>query len=127
MLCDDVRQERNGKFILIGLFDVINASQLPLVFPRMCLVTRWCNGEGEYHQTSRLLKPDQKTVIAQGQTIPVKLSGMEAIVTNIEFFINITFTEPGVHWIEALLDKDLIIRFPLRVAPTPPPAGRPQG
>jgi len=124
LLCDDVRQERNGKFILIGLFDVINAHQYPLVFPRMGLVTRWCNGEGEYRQLSRLVKPDQKTVIAQGQNIPVKLPGLEAVVTNVEFFINITFTEAGVHWIEVLLDNDLKIRFPLRVIPVPPPAAR---
>jgi hypothetical protein len=124
LLCDDVRQERNGKFILIGIFDVINANQYPLVFPRMALVTRWCNGEGEYRQLSRLLKPDQKTVIAQGQIIPVKLPAMEAIVTSVEFFINIAFTESGVHWIEVLLDNDLKIRFPLRVTPIPPPTAR---
>jgi hypothetical protein len=127
LLCDDVRQERNGKFILIGLFDVINANQYPLVFPRMALVTRWCNGEGEYRQLSRMVKPDQKTVIAQGQVIPVKLPDMDAIVTNVEFFINITFTESGVHWIEVLLDNDLKIRFPLRVTTTRPPPGKSQG
>jgi hypothetical protein len=127
LLCDDVRQERNGKFILIGIFDVINANQYPLVFPRMCLVTRWCNGEGEFSQVSRLLKPDQKTVVAQGQNIRLKLPGIEAIATNVEFFINITFTESGIHWIEILLDNDLKIRLPLRVAPLPPPPGKPQG
>ncbi|MDO9542501.1 MAG: hypothetical protein Q7J98_09280 [Kiritimatiellia bacterium] len=127
LLCDDVRQERNGKFILIGLFDVINANQYPLVFPRMCLVTRWCNGEGEYRQLSRLLKPDQKTIMAQGQTIPVRLPGMEAVVTNIEFFINIAFTESGIHWIEVLLDNDLKIRFPLRVVRIPAPPAKPAG
>lgn len=127
LLCDDVRQERNGKFILIGLFDVINANQYPLVFPRMSLVTRWCNGEGEYSQVSRLLKPDQKTVVAQGQTIRLKLPGMETIATNVEFFINITFTESGIHWVEVLLDNDLKIRLPLRVAPLPTPAGKSQG
>ena len=127
LLCDDVRQERNGKFILIGLFDVINANQYPLVFPRMALVTRWCNGEGEFRQLSRLIKPDQKSVIAQGQVIPVKLPGTEAIVTNVEFFINIAFPESGVHWIEVLLDNDLIIRFPLRVSPAPSPSGKSQG
>ena len=26
LICDDVRQERNGKFILIGIFDVIGRS-----------------------------------------------------------------------------------------------------
>jgi len=126
LICDDVRQERNGKFMLIGIFDVINANQYPLVFPRMCLVTRWCNGVGEFSQVSRLLKPDQKTVVAQGQTIRIKMPAMEAIATNVEFFMNITFPESGIYWIEVLLGNDLKIRLPLRVAPLSAPAGKPQ-
>jgi len=126
LLCDDVRQERNGKFILIGLFDVINTQQFPIVFQRMCLVTRWCGGEGEYIQNSRILKPDQKKPIIQGQPIPVKLPNTEAMVTNIEFFLNVAFAESGVHWVEILLNNDLKIRFPLRVIQisVPPPAAR---
>lgn len=126
LICDDVRQERNGKFMLIGIFDVINTNQYPLVFPRMCLVTRWCNGVGEFSQVSRLLKPDQKTVVAQGQTIRLKMPAMEAIATNVEFFMNITFPESGIYWIEVLLGNDLKIRLPLRVAPLSAPAGKPQ-
>ncbi len=126
LLCDDVRQERNGKFFLIGIFDILNTNKYPLVFPRMCLLTRWCNGEGEYSQISRLLKPDQKTVVAQGQTIRLKLPGLETIATNVEFFINTTFTESGIHWIEVLLDNDLKIRLPLRVTHIPQPAGKSQ-
>lgn len=123
ILCDDVRQERNGKFILIGLFDTINSNQYPLVFQRICILSRWCGGEGEYRQLTRLLKPDQKTVVIQGREIPVKLPNVEAIVTNVEMFINTVFSEAGVYWIETLLDNDLIIRYPLRVAPIPPPHG----
>lgn len=125
LICDDVRQERNGKFILIGLFDLINANQFPFVFPRLCLVSRWCGGEGEFRQVSRLLKPDQKTIIAQGQPMPVRLPNTEAIATNIEVFASMVFPESGIYWIEVLLNGDLKIRYPLRVAPLPPPANKP--
>jgi hypothetical protein len=124
LLCDDVRQERNGKFILIGLFDNINMHQFPLAFPRMCLVSRWCGGEGEFKQTSRLLKPDQKTIVVQGQPIPVRLPNVETVVTNVEVFMNIVFTEAGMHWIEVLLNGDLKIRYPLRVMLITPPGGK---
>jgi len=40
LICDDVRQERNGKFMLIGLFDAIGSEQFPLRFGRICLVSR---------------------------------------------------------------------------------------
>lgn len=121
VICDDVRQEMNGKFMLIGLFDVINAAQFPLIFPRICVVTRWCGGEGVFQQVTRLLKPDQTTVLVKGQTIPVRLPNAEATATNVEVFINIGFEYPGAYWVEILLDNDLKLRYPLRVTQLNPP------
>ncbi len=128
LICDDVRQENNGKFMLIGLFDSIMAQRLPLTYPRLFIVTRWCSGEGIFEQRTRLVRPDQHTPVAEGQAIQVKLSGGAATATNIELFLNVNFHEAGLHWIEILLDGDLKIRFPLRVnlhpagAAAPPPA-----
>ena len=115
LLCDDVRQETTGKFILIGLFDTIGAAQFPMTYPRLCAVTRWCSGEGDFQQRSRILAPDQRTPIVQGQLIPVRLPNPEATVTNVEFFLNVVFPEPGTCWYEVLLDEDLKLRFPLRI------------
>ncbi len=115
VLCDDVRQERNGKFILIGLFDAIMVQSLPARYPRLFMVTRWCSGEGEFHQRSRILKPDESSVLVEGQNIPVKLMTPEATATNVEIFLNVEFQQEGTHWVEVLLDGDLKIRYPLRV------------
>lgn len=115
ILCDDVRQERNGKFILIGLFDAIGAHQFPLRYPRLFMVNRWCSGEGEFTQVTRILKPDQTSPVAQGKDIPVHLVSPEATATNVEVFVNVTFEQEGTHWIEVILDGDLKIRYPLRV------------
>ena len=115
VMCDDVRQEMNGKFMLIGLFEVITAQQFPLMFPRICVVTRWCGGEGAFQQMTRLLKPDQATVLVKGQSIPVRLQNAEATATNIEVFVNTGFEQPGAYWVEILLDNDLKLRYPLRV------------
>jgi hypothetical protein len=115
ILCDDVRQERNGKFILIGLFDAIAAPQFPLVYPRLFMVTRWCSGEGTFQQHTRILQPDQSTVLAEGKDIPVNLPSSQATATNVEAFMNVAFKQEGTHWIEILLDGDLKIRYPLRV------------
>jgi hypothetical protein len=126
ILCDDVRQERNGKFILIGLFDSIGSPAFPLVYPRLFMVTRWCSGEGEFKQRSRVLKPDQSTVLVEGKDIPVNLPSPEATATNVEAFLNVQFKDEGTHWIEILLDGDLKIRYPLRVnkvQPPPPQSG----
>ncbi len=115
LLCDDVRQERNGKFILIGLFDAIAAHSIPVRYPRLFMVTRWCGGEGEFIQKTRILKPDQSDVLVQGKEIPVNLPNAEATATNVEVFVNVSFESAGTHWVEILLDGDLKIRYPLRV------------
>ncbi len=125
MLCDDVRQEANGKFIIIGVFDVVHARQYPLNFPRICVLTRWCGGEGTFQQVTRLLHPDQQKVVIKGQPIAVRLANSEATVTNIEAFLNVPLEKPGIYWVEILLDNDLKLRYPLRVnlLPAPPTPG----
>ena len=115
ILCDDVRQERNGKFILIGLFDAIVAQNMPVRYPRLFMVNRWCSGEGEFTQKTRLLQPDQSAVLVEGKDIPVRLASPQATATNVEVFVNVAFEEVGTHWIEILLNGDLKLRYPLRV------------
>ena len=115
LICDDVRQERNGKFMLIGLFDAIHAEQLPLNFAKICLVTRWCSGEGTFTQHSRIMHPDQQTILAEGKDVQVRLSSAEAAATSVEVFMNIAFPQTGTYWVEILLEGDLKIRYPLRV------------
>ena len=115
LICDDVRQERNGKFMLLGLFDAIHAENLPMTFTKMCLVNRWCSGEGNFTQHSRIIHPDQKTILAEGKDVPVSLRTPEAAATSVEVFMNVVFPVDGTYWVEVLLEDDLKIRYPLRV------------
>ena len=114
LLCDDVRQERNGKFILIGLFDVIGVPAFPAVFQRLCLVNRWCCGEGKFQQHSRILAPDGTTPVVEGKTVSVTLPDSEATATSVEFFLNVKFEAAGTYWIEIILDGNLKLRYPLK-------------
>ncbi len=116
LLCDDVRQERNGKFMLIGLFDAIGAAHMPLRYPRLFIVTRWCSGEGIFHQFCRIVKPDGENLI-QGKKVVTQLSGQEATATNVEVFVNVEFPDYGLYWVEILLDGNLKLRYPLRIYP----------
>jgi hypothetical protein len=129
LLCDDVRQERNGKFMLIGLFDSIASQQFPIRYPRLFTVNRWCSGQGEFQQVTRILKPDQDTALVEGKKIPVKLSDPQSTATNVEVFVNVSFDGPGVYWVEVMLEDTLKLRYPLRVGqvqiqsnPKPPEA-----
>jgi len=121
LLCDDVRQERNGKFILIGLFDVIGVPNFPVLFQRLCIVNRWCCGEGNFNQRSRIIKPDGNTVLIEGKDVPLKLGDNEATATCVEFFLNVKFETEGTYWIEILLNGDMKLRYPLKAQKIKPP------
>jgi hypothetical protein len=114
LLCDDVRQERNGKFMLIGLFDMIAVPKYPAVFQRVCIVNRWCCGMGTFAQRSRLVKPDGLTSLIDGREVNVKLADSEATATCVELLLNVKFEVPGTYWVEVLLGNDLKMRYPLK-------------
>ena len=114
LLCDDVRQERNGKFILIGLFDIVGVPKFPVVFQRICVVNRWCCGQGEFFQKSKIIQPDGNTVLVEGKEVRVKLHDSEATATSVEFFMNVKFETEGTYWIEIFLDGDLKLRYPMK-------------
>ncbi len=120
LICDDVRQERNGKFILIGLFDGLAVQNLPTRFPKICVVNRWCCGEGEFTQKTRLISPDGRT-IAEGRDVGIRLQSTEQTATSVEIFLNTALESAGTYWVEVLLDGNLKIRYPLTLRKVQPP------
>jgi len=114
LMCDDVRQERNGKFMLIGLFDALAVPHFPAIFQKICVVNRWCCGEGEFIQRSRILGPDSDTVLVEGKAVTIKLPDPQATATSVELFLNARFEKPGTYWVEILLGNELILRYPLK-------------
>jgi len=115
LLCDDVRQERNGKFMLIGLFETLVSPQEPFKFPKLCVVNRWCGGEGRFSQQTRILQPDQVTPLLTTRAADVVLPTVDHTATVVELMFNVTFPTFGTYWIEVLLNGDLKIRYPVRV------------
>lgn len=121
VLCDDVRQERTGKFILIGLFDVIGLPAFPALFPRICIVNRWCCGQGAFRERTRIVGPENGPLVMEGKEITMQLPHTESSVTNIELFMNVKLEKEGTYWVEVLLENDLKLRYPLRVNRVTPP------
>jgi len=126
LLCDDVRQERQGKFILIGLFDVLAVPGFPIVLHKLCVFNRWCCGLGEFKQRSRILEPDGKTPLIEGKEVIIKLPDSEATATSVEFFLNVKFEIEGIYWVEILMEGDLKMRYPLKAMKVKPPQKAPQ-
>lgn len=126
LLCEDVRQEQNGKMMLIGICDTIRIPPVEAKIPtKLCLVTRWCMGEGSFSYHSRIVRPDGKTTLLEGKNAPVKLKNTAEFQNIVEVFMNLPLQEDGTYWIEIFLEKEMRLRFPFRVIreklpPAPP-------
>ncbi len=120
LLCEDVRQELNGNFLLVGVLGVITVPALPVTAMKLLLFTRWCCGTGTFRNTYRIVLPDNTSVIASSSGA-FELANVEDHLTQVTLFANIQFQQPGTHWVEALVDDTLKLRFPLVVRVMPPP------
>src|SRR5207237_5793531 len=120
LLCEEIRQEVTGNFILIGVINFIRVPQLPVVALKLSLFNRWTAGLGEFTESVRLIAPDQTTILRKGQ---VKFSLQDAShhATNVTVFPQVEFPAAGVYYVEVLVDDVMKIRFPVPVAVVQPP------
>ena len=114
ILCDEVRREDNGKWILLGLFESIGAAELPGVHPQCCIVNKWIGGAGAWSQQTRFVDQDDK-IILQSEMLPFELNGLNASFTAVQMFGNLPLREVGTLWVEIYLNAELKQRYPLRV------------
>ena len=113
VLCDDVRREENGKFMLIGLFEAINAKKFPATHPSMYVVNRWCKGEGDFKQKIRILNSQDKGLVFQTDEQVFELTDIDKHHTLVSRFNNLVFKSPGKYWVEILLDGELVLNYPI--------------
>jgi len=105
--CDNAFvSQGNSSLNLIGIFDRINASAYPLVYPRIMLVTSLSGMPKSYNQVISLKDKNSGKIIAE-------LSGKMDILTLgqkaqfIGSFFNIVFPNPGEYIFEVRIDDVL--------------------
>jgi hypothetical protein len=118
LICEQVRREVNGNFFLIGVMDVLVLPQFPIAIPGLCLFSRWTAGVGQFTSTMRLLAPDQVTIVQQGE-VKFGMKDPSRNATTVLLLQQIQFKEPGVHYVEVMVDDVMKLRFPLQVALMP--------
>jgi hypothetical protein len=123
LLCEDVRQEASGNFILVGVVNLVRVPQLPVTAFKLCLFNRWTAGYGQFRETLRLIAPDQTTVLRQGE-MKFALQEVTHNATTISVWGQIKFEIAGTYYVEVMVDDVMKLRFPLviSVAPPGPPA-----
>ncbi len=117
VLCDDVRREDNGKFILLGLFETVGAREFPATHPTLFVVNGWIGGVGAFKQFSRVLDPEGQE-IARDQETAFQLASLKSRHSVIARFSNLELPQAGEYAVEVLLNGDLKVRYSLVVEQT---------
>ena len=123
LLCEDVRQEVNGNFILVGIIGFVNVPQLPVVAFKLCVFNRWTAGIGQFTESVRLIGPDQTTVLRDSK-VKFALQDPTHNATNVTVFGQVKFEQVGAYYVEVLVDEVLKLRYPIPVRVVQPPAGQ---
>ena len=131
LLCEDVRQESSGNFIIIGVIGLIRVPKVPITALKLCIFNRWAAGVGSFTESVRLIAPDQTTEVRKSE-VKFALRDASSHATNVSLFGQVEFKEAGTYYVEVVVDEVLKLRFPLVVAiapqknkqgpQTPPPA-----
>ena len=120
LVCEEVRQEANGNLFLIGVINVIRVPQVPIVAPRICVFNRWTAGIGQFNESTRLIAPDQTTVVSKGE-MKFELRDPSHSATGVMVFGNVKFETAGTYFIEVTVEDVMKLRYPLIVAHVPQP------
>ena len=120
LLCEEVRQEANGNFFLVGVINLIRVQQLPIVAGRLCVFNRWTAGIGQFTENVRLIAPDQTTVLRKAD-LKFELRDPAMHSTNVMVFNQLEFKTAGTYFIEVLVDDVMKIRYPVPVIHAPAP------
>lgn len=125
LLCEDVKQEANGNFIIIGVYNFIRVPQLPIVAARLCVFSRWTAGVGQFTESIKFIAPDQTTVLRKGE-MKFELKDPTLHSTNVLGFGNFEFKTAGNYFVEVIVDDVMKLRYPVPVILAPPPNQNPQ-
>ena len=119
LMCEEVRQEANGNFFLIGVISFIRVPQLPVMAFKLSVFNRWTAGVGRFVETSRFIAPDQTTVLRKGE-VKFALPDAGQHATNVTVFAQVEFKTARIYYVEVLVDDVMKLRYPVPVIVTPP-------
>ncbi|MCU0782506.1 MAG: hypothetical protein MUF81_00375 [Verrucomicrobia bacterium] len=125
LVCEEVRQEANGNFFLIGVIHFVRVPKLPVVALRLLVFNRWTAGVGQFTESVRLIAPDQTTVLRKAE-VKFALKDAALSTTNVTVLQQVEFKAAGAYFVEVLVDDVMKLRYPLPIILAPPPEPPPQ-
>ncbi len=118
LMCEEVRQEANGNFFLVGVINFIRVPQLPGGCRPALRLQPLDGGHWQFCESIKLIAPDQTTVLRKGETkFELKDAALSAV--SVMVFGNVEFKTAGTYFIEVLVDDVMKIRYPVPVIVAP--------
>jgi hypothetical protein len=119
LICEEVRQEANGNFFLVGILNYIRVPQVPITAFKLSIFNRWTAGLGQFIESVRLVAPDQTTVMRKSE-VKFALPDITLHATNVTVFPQVEFPAAGTYFVEVLVDEVMKLRYPLSLTVVPP-------
>lgn len=113
VLCEDVRQEKNGSFFFIGVTSVVRGIKFPLRMRQIFVVNGWCKGVGKHSQGIKVISRSDDRIIFGSNEVSFNLKELNDKKVIIAQFQNVAFPSPGDYSIEIHLDGELKLAYPL--------------
>ena len=120
LLCEEIRQEVTGNFMLIGIIDVIRVPQVPITAFKLAVFNRWTAGIGQFTESVRLVAPDHTTLLHKSE-VKFAMKDPSINATTVTLFGNVKFATAGIYSLEVLVDDVMKLRFPIPVMVVAPP------
>jgi hypothetical protein len=126
LVCEDVRQEVTGNFILLGVINYIRVPQVPVMAFKLSVFNRWTAGVGQFTECVRLIAPDQTTLLRKGE-VKFTLPDANMHATNVTVLQQVEFKTAGTYYVEVMVDDVMKLRYPVPIIVVqPPPGSQPQ-
>ena len=127
LMCEQIRQEANGNFFLIGIISHISIPKLPVGVAILCVFNRWTAGIGKFQEQVRLMAPDGETIVSEVKGA-FELQNANLNHTSVSVFRQIEIKFDGIYFMEVAVDDVLKLRYPVPVVVPEqlPSAGKPE-
>ncbi len=118
VVCEDIRREFTGKFIIIGVIDGIVVPEIPFRVGRLYVFNRWTSGVGEFRENIKLISPDDISVLVKTE-VKFALKSPFHTATTVSVLNGIELKQAGIYHVEVSVDDVRKLRIPINVVAVP--------